>query len=239
MKQDISFRKAKPIILVSAFILATMRGTIFWPFYANTTSLLSLAWADLIAWILLTILIIQILRKDGAWKTYVTQWQKEKVLLAFLLFAFLSIFWSVSPSASFYRVTILWLSAFSGAYIGFRYDMKQILEMLFWFGVGVITLSIGLSLLLPKLFVMDGWPYFGSWRGIDWHRNHLGTMAAFLNMVFLVRSLTDQRKQLGKIIPDIIFYFFSLIVVFLAKSATGYILTIGLLIIVIIAEGLA
>jgi O-antigen ligase len=225
MEQNFPLKKNEIIVLVSSLFLSTMRGSIFWPFYANTESWISLAWVDIGAWVILSYLVIQILRKDGDWNTFVAQWRKGAILLAFLSFTFFSLFWSISLSASFYRISIFLLTTFAASFIGHRYYIERILDILFWFGVCVVVLSIVLSLAVPELFVMDGWPYFGSWRGIYWHRNHLGAITAFLNAIFLLHSLINLRKQLKKFILSIILYILSLVLVYFAKSAAGYILT--------------
>jgi len=221
-------------ILVLALFLASLRGSIFWPFYAKTSSLFSVAWLEVGAWILLAVLIVRMLRKDSKWMDFVRQWRGEKALLAFLVVAFLSIFWSISVHASLYRTAILVFSTFTGAYLGYRYGVRGLVSVIFWFGAIVVILSFAFALLLPQLSVMSGYPYYGSWRGIYWHRNHLGAISALLNAVFLLRILAGYRERLQFFVLDLIFYVLSLILVYLASSAAGYILTLVLHFVVIL-----
>lgn len=220
--------KSKLNVLGLVLFLSTLRASIFWPLYVNTTTIFSVAWVEIGAWILLAALIVRILRKDGVWGDFVAQWRKEKFLLAFLSFALFSMFWSISFGASLYRTSILLFSTFAGAYIGYQYGAQRLLEVLFWFGAIVIILSFGFSLFVPELSVMSGRPYYGSWRGIYWHRNHLGAITALFNAVFLIRMLAELRVRSKMLILDALFYVLSLLLVYFARSAAGYILAMVL-----------
>ena len=159
---------------------------------------------------------------------FITHWRGEKLLMAFLAFAFLSVFWSVSLHASIYRTSILFLSTLSGAYIGYRFGLRRLIDILFWFGAIVVILSCAFSVFVPDLSVASGPPYYGSWKGIYWHRNHLGALSALFNGVFLLRTFANYRKKSYSYVLDAFFYVFSLVLVYLARSAAGYILTLVL-----------
>jgi O-antigen ligase len=66
-------------------------------------------------------------------------------------------------------------------------------------------------------------PFYGAWRGVYWHRNHLASITALLSAVYLVRALLVFQSRNSKGILDGFFYIVSLVVLYFAKSATGYI----------------
>lgn len=226
MKNGASFEKRKNIIIGLALFLATLRGSVFWPFFAETSSLLSVAWIEVGLWALLSVLIFQKLRGDRAWNNFIDQWCKKKMLLSFLVVSFLSIFWSISIQASFYRTSILLCSTFAGAYIGYQYGLRRLLNILFWYSAIVVIMSFVFSLFAPWLSVMSNFPYFGAWRGIYWHRNHLGALVAFFNMVFLLRVFINYRNKSKLLLLDAIFYIISLVLIYFTRSAAGYIITL-------------
>jgi hypothetical protein len=113
----------------------------------------------------------------------------------FIGLAFLSLAWSVSPAASLYRALELLFSTLLGAYIGLRYNMRSLFNILFWFGAVIIIFCYAYSLFLPGFGTMLNYPYNGAWRGIFWHRNHLGSIAALLNSVFLLRMILEIKDK--------------------------------------------
>ncbi len=68
--------------------------------------------------------------------------------------------------------------------------------MLFWYGAIVLILSATLSLFVPPAGRMFP-PTDNAWRGIFWHKNHLGTVVALLNLVYLFTawSIAFQRNR--------------------------------------------
>jgi len=77
-------------------------------------------------------------------------------------------------------------------------------------------------------------PFDGAWRGIYWHRNHLASIAAFLNAVYLMRILIAWQNRNRDGLLDCAFYILSLLIMYFARSATGYILLIVLNLFVLI-----
>jgi O-antigen ligase len=66
-------------------------------------------------------------------------------------------------------------------------------------------------------------PFYGAWRGVYWHRNHLASIAALLSAAYLCRLLLAFQIRNPKGILDGFFYLVSLMILYFAKSATGYI----------------
>jgi len=149
--------------------------------------------------------------------------------------AVISILWSIGPVASLFRALELLFAALIAAYVGIRFRSEQIMDILFWFGAGLFILSIALVFGAPKTGTMYWAPFYGAWRGVYWHRNHLASISALLSAVYLCRILVAMERRNAKGILDGFFYIVSLGILYFARSATGYIvfLVLNLLILCI------
>ncbi len=165
-----------------------------------------------------TLLIL--LRSGGLLRSFASTWWHQPVLLLFSAFALLSVVWSVSPGASIYKWTIFALATLVGSYLGFRFSARMLLEVLFWYGALVLILSAAMSLIVPPAGRMFP-PIDNAWRGIFWHKNHLGTLVALLSLVYLYRLADDLHRNRGLLLVDGFFYLSCILIVWLSRSATG------------------
>src|SRR6185369_12652708 len=131
--------------------------------------------------------------------------------------AFISIFWSIGPIVTLFRALELLFATLVAAYVAIRFQVEDVLEILFWFGAGLFILSIALVFGAPKTGTMYWAPFDGAWRGVYWHRNHLASIAAFLSAVYLCRVLLAFHKRSSNGILDGFFYIVSLVILFFAK----------------------
>jgi O-antigen ligase len=210
------------------FLLANSRALIFYSLFPGTDTIGGQAWREIALWILTAGLVAFLMQRYSLFKTYFDAWKKNWLLFLFIGMAFLSIIWSVSPAVSLYCSLVLLFTTLLGAYIGLRYDLNGLLNILFWFGAVVIIFSCALALLFPGVGTMLDVVYTGAWNGIFWHRNHMGSIVAMLNSVFLLRMILGIREHKNTAILDGVFYLLSLLLVYLSRSATGYILVLGL-----------
>jgi O-antigen ligase len=176
-------------------------------------------------WISSVVLILNYLKQHHGMNDYIRAWKNQGIFIIFLFFAIISIFWSVSPIISAYKVIILLASSIAGSVMGLRLKVERWLELLFWFSAVVIILSIAFALILPEMGTMSVSFYNASWAGIYWHRNQLGSTMALLNIVFLLRILSSLKLKKPQAALDGFFYVASLLVIYLAASAAGYLLT--------------
>lgn len=222
-------------ILVLSIFLATLRGSVFWTLYANTSSIFAAGWFEVLSWCFLAFLIVRVLKKENFSEEFKQRWQQEYFLLFFIAFSLVSVLWSISITDTLYRFFILLLSSFAGSFMGYFYGVKKLIKILFWTGMFVVATSFAVVFSLPSIGIHYGHPYYGAWRGIYWHKNQLGSLMALFNAIFLL-SFFMRSKSIFKRILSFILYVFSLLLVFFAKSAAGYILVMGLhLLIAIIA----
>ncbi len=216
------------MIIGLAFLLANRRVFVCYmegfnpPQYCRYAS----AWKEIALWLVVILMMAWVLYRERLLKDYFRAWGRNWPLILFTGIATLSLLWTVFFSASLYRVFVLILSSLLAAYIGVRYKANEVLRVLAWIGAGAVVLSVFMAVALPGAGTMIGYPYYGSWRGIFWHRNHLGSLMALFNLVFLFRLASGTRSNKVQIGVDSGFYLLTLALVFLSRSATGIILAV-------------
>lgn len=149
-------------------------------------------------------------------------------VVAFLTVATASIFWSIETGTSLIRVTILLCTTAMSAYLAVRYSPGQLLDLAARYFAALVALSVLMGIAWPALGIMNVYPYFGSWQGLFWHRNYLGsTMAlgAIILLLALISSLPTSRRLA---LVYCCFYVAAIALVFLSQSATGVILLLAL-----------
>jgi len=174
--------------------------------------------------ILTVILILFLLWKIRLLASYLMAWKNNKLVMAFLAYALLSILWTVYFPATVYKLVFLFFSSIAGSYFAVRYKLRGVLNLLTWVGAIASILSILIIVYVPFVGVMQKPPFVGSWTGIFWHRNHAGNIFAFFNMVFLLRFLLDETSTQKEKLNFAVLYILSAILVFGSRSATGIIL---------------
>lgn len=220
------------VFLVLFFSLSNITAFRFWfefwiliTAYSFTVPQLGLAGVNCLLWLISLFVIYACLRKQKNSKQLFVLLKNQKPLLVFLGVSFFSIFWSINPWISSYKFFLLVASTIVGIFVGYRYRVEKITDLLFWFFSILLIFCLALAVLKPGVGTMEGYPYFGAWCGLFWNRNHLGSLAALSSSVFLIRifSQWSHQQRLSKM--DLPFYFLSLFIVYQAESATGIILT--------------
>jgi hypothetical protein len=224
MNEKLSIRSIDGFVLFFALILANLRASIFIHLFPDTSVLLGPAWVEIAFWFLLILLVMYSLSRSNQLTAYLLVWRKNWFVALFLLLALASALWSLDPVATAFRSLELVFATLIAAYFGLRYRPSQWMDFLFWFGAVVLILSIALVFAAPQAGTMYWRPFDGAWRGLFWHRNHLSSITTLLSIVFLCRTILAFVKRDMEGILDLIFYVLSLIVLFFAQSATGYIL---------------
>lgn len=229
MKRDLEEprnRLLDGMIVFLALLLANARATMFVYLYPDTSRLLSPAWIEICLWILVLVAMAYVLKREGLTADYPSAWRRNWLVGVFIALVFLSLFWSVSFSVTLFRALEFFFATLVAAYIGVRYRPGDLMGIVFWFAAIMLILSSAIAYAVPQTGVMYWAPFFGAWRGIYWHRNHLGSITALVNAVLFCRAIfaVESRNRDG--VLDGIFYAFSLLVLYFTKSATGYILFI-------------
>lgn len=220
----LSAERGQVVILFLAVLAGNLRASIFAPLFPRADVLFSSAWLEVLMWAAACALMFYDLYKGKKMYEYWSVWKQNRMLAFFLLLAALSIFWTISLSDSLFRVLVLLFASFAGAYFGFRHDVVGLVDKLFWVGGILVMLCVIVGTTPPNYGIMFNAPYEGSWRGVFWHRNHMGVVLSLVNAIFLIRAVVGYRARRSETILDLIFYIASLGLVYFARSATGYIL---------------
>ncbi len=228
MQSKTSDDKTATFVWVTALILSNFRGTVLWDILKQGLGIAELPWVEVLIWLVLVALGAQILIRERLFADYIQAWKKNGLLILFILVALLSLLWTVAFAATVYRTVALLGASLIGAYLGTRYSLDGILDILFRFGTILLIVCFVIALFIPLFGTMGWWPYNGAWRGIFWHKNQFGSIAALFNLVFLIGALKEWPKRNSKFISYLVFYLFSVGLIYLSKSAAGYLLCIAL-----------
>ena len=215
------------LVLALTLILVNWRATTPMIVRVKTDGLDPIATLEIAVAFGLGATLVLLLRRAGLLRTYMELWRRHLLLVLFSALAFLSVLWSVSPSVSLYKWTVFALGTLVGSFLGFRFSARGLLEVLFWYGAFVLILSAAIALIIPVAGTMPFLPYNGAWRGIFWHRNHLGILVALLNVVYLYRLEDGVRRRRAAAVVDGFLYASCVLVVWLSRSATGFLVLVA------------
>jgi len=204
-------------------------------FLSNATAFIHVVWLvpeivfiELAVWLMLALFSVWILSRHNLISKFFENLRRNWIILPFVIFSGLSIFWSVYWEISFSRWLILLFTIITGAIIGSRYNIKEIIKILSVFGVYILLLSSILVFFIPRLGVMNYYIIQGAWKGLYWHKNHMGLIAAFINILFLINIVYSLQSKEKNILFWGMLYLFSLLFVYQTDSVAAYITTMGL-----------
>lgn len=106
----------------------------------------------------------------------------ERLLPLLTLFAVASTAWSTTPELTLRRSLALAGTMVFGIYLANRFNLQQLLALLAWTSIAIITLSVVFALFYPQIGQMQA-IHFGAWRGVFIHKNILGR---FMTLSFLI-----------------------------------------------------
>ena len=130
------------------------------------------------------------------WQRFFYVVTKDKVLLLLVGIALLSIVWTADPentlkfSKGLIRVTLF------GGYLATRYSLKEQIRLYAW-ALGIAALlSFIVCLAVPSQGIQAG--HFGEaagWRGVFYHKNHLGRLMVFSSGAFLLLAISKCKSR--------------------------------------------
>jgi exopolysaccharide production protein ExoQ len=179
-----------------------------------------------IFWSILAFFCIRNLRRYSALSNFFINLKRNWIILPFFIFSGISIIWSISWDVSLYRWLILFFTIIIGGYIGLRYNLQEIINSLSIFGLWIMLVSLIIVLFIPDIGVMNYHIIQGAWKGLYWHKNHMGLIASFVNILFLMNVINSFRlKEKFKYIW-VLLYIFSLLFIYGSDSVAAYLTTI-------------
>jgi len=110
--------------------------------------------------------------------------RNTKLLWAIVALAFLSVLWSDVPGFTFRRCVNLAATSGFGLYLACRYSPRQILQLLCWSFVLMLTCSVVVVLLWPDIGIGSALTNH-AWKGIFVQKNTFGRLMSLGVLVFL------------------------------------------------------
>jgi O-antigen ligase len=220
-------RVIETVVLLDAFFIVNLHSFVGSKQFPDVALFTGNGWIVIPSIVIAFLLVVAFIKIKGIVGTYFDIWKKNPFLLFFLAISVLSLIWSVYFPATLYKLLFLLFASAVGSYISIRFGLKGSIEVLTWAAVLGVTLSLLAIVFLPNATMYNP-PYTGSWRGIFWHRNHMGDIMAYFNAIFLFRLVNFSGRPLRAKIFEIVYYFLSLVLVFGSRSATGIIVLFAL-----------
>ena len=148
--------------------------------------------------VVIGLVLVWLLRLEKGEKDLLLAWRKNWVLAGFIVFALLSLIWTVTLVTTIYRAFLTLFVSFIAAYLGLRLSTRNLVIFLA-LTVGVFALaSLFLGVFFPQLAMSFEGPYAGLWHGIFWHKIYLGATMALGYVAYLV-IIFSSREQYGRI----------------------------------------
>ena len=120
---------------------------------------------------------------------------REPFLVALMMVAAASVFWSVAPDQTGRRVFALAFTTLCGVAIGARFRWSQLVEITAMAFAAMALLSLVVAVAVPSVGRMtDLFP--GAWRGLWVEKNTFGGLMAFAGLNFAAAALFQPRRAL-------------------------------------------
>lgn len=147
-------------------------------------------------------------------------------LVALVLLAISSTFWSEDPSLTLRRSLVLAATLIYGIYFGSRFEFDEQLRILAWTLLLLLAMSTVVAVAIPT-YGTDAGPHLGNWRGLFIQKNTLARIAVLAFSVFFCwepRLWLSRQSALC----------FAVLVVAMTRSATAVVLLSLLLVLLIL-----
>jgi exopolysaccharide production protein ExoQ len=147
-------------------------------------------------------------------------WRSQIPLMLFVVYSICTLFWSTYFLASVYELSQFIFATLIGVYIAVRFKPEKVFKIIVYYSVFSILASALLLVFDPSLARIDNAFFQGAWRGIYWHRNHLGSLMAFFSAILLL-ELAMNKHRLWLSISLFVCFILAAVMVFGSRSATG------------------
>lgn len=218
---------AEAMLLIFIFLLSNIRSTIFWDLYPPADAIAAPAWREILLWMMVLALMFYLLKRRSLFDTYLRAWRQQPLLIGFIIFSIASTFWSNTWTVTLHRSLVFTFATTAAVYWGVRYSINKFMRALVGLGAAILVASYILIFVSPVLGTDLNPPYNGAWRGIFWHKNQLGNILPIFTLVSMIRFFSsDVHNGASDRMNAALLYVFSLIAIFFANSASGYVLVL-------------
>jgi O-antigen ligase len=143
-------------------------------------------------------------------------------IFVFILFAALSLLWSVLPKITLYKVFVLFATTLMAIYLGYKMSSVRLLRVLVVSLSVICIANLAAVLLFPQA---SKWAGDTIWNGIFWHKIYLGAIMALTIVVFLLQLLNWMKLDLLSKIISPIMLLVALILLINAHSVAAFFTT--------------
>lgn len=210
-----------PFLALMSLLSSNLSAMISWVWLVP-----GLVYFETFWWLILALLAIWMLRRNNDLSPLWVGLARNWIILPFLAFSGFSVLWSVFWQVSLSRWLILGATVIVGASIGIRLSVRQIVRLLSIFGGLVLVLSGAVILLAPRYGIMNYYDIQGAWKGLFWHKNHMGLIAAFFVIVFLIELIGAMQSRAKSVGLWGILYLISLVFTYKTDSVAAYLVVI-------------
>jgi len=175
-------------------------------------------------WFFLVLACFLIVRQERLSDIFLSFTLKSWHIFPFLIFSGLSIFWSVAWQVSLFKWLTLLSTLIVGVYLGHRYSLTDFFRLVSLFIAGLFLFNVFYVVFLPNFGIMSYYSIQGAWKGIFWHKNHLGFIVAFSSLFFLINTILVYVQKQKTVLIFFGAYLLSLFVLYKTDSV-GALLT--------------
>jgi O-antigen ligase len=147
---------------------------------------------------------------------------RSPLLVAFILFALLSVLWSAYPALTFRRDASLLAPILVGLVAAYRYEPQDVVRIIGRFCLGLAAVSLVFVVAFPEIGIMhDAYNHEldGAWRGFTPHKSVFGTVLVVGFQIYAWRALFESKRRWLHVAIAIAM----MATCFLARSSTGFI----------------
>lgn len=211
------------LVAILSFFLANMPAmiTVLW-------LIPGLVYMEAVAWMMLAIAVGWLGVRGGLLPSLRLAFGKSWIILPFAALAGTSIIWSDYWQISLARWITLLCTVAVGAYLGLRLDLSRFIRLLSIFGVLVLLVAAIVVVLAPSQGIMNYYIIQGAWKGLYWHKNHMGLIAALFCVVFLFEAFRDRPSRWKSEWFWALCYLSALLFTYESGSVAAYAVLIGL-----------
>jgi O-antigen ligase len=113
-----------------------------------------------------------------------------------------------------------------GGCIGLCNNIQELITLLSFFGLFILSVSVILIFFLPNVGVMNYQIIQGAWKGLYWHKNHFGLLASFINILFLINFINSISAKEKRKFAWGFLYIMSLLFIYKSDSVASYLTTL-------------
>lgn len=150
---------------------------------------------EAIVWVMLAFAAFWAIKSRMGGGVYRSALAQCRYFFPFIVYSGVSIFWSVYWEISFGRWLVLIVTTICGIYLGVRYPFRRIVRFLAIFNLFLLAFSGFYAFFYPDIGIMNYYNIQGAWRGIFWHKNHLGVMAAFSALTCMLETAIAYQSR--------------------------------------------